>query len=135
MKVLVTGATGFVGKKLAIELVKRGHTVSILTRDRQSARKRMPVECGIYQWEPELYPPTSDCFEGVDAVIHLAGANQRHLAGGRARWLRTAPGAATRWVGGGGGAGVTRAGRGGGAGVHGGACQFARRGVPQHSGR
>ena len=80
MKVLVTGATGFVGKKLASELVKRGHTVSILTRDRQSARKRMPVECGIYQWEPELYPPTSDCFEGVDAVIHLAGAN---IADGR----------------------------------------------------
>ena len=78
MKVLVTGATGFVGKKLASELVKRGHTVSILTRDRQSARKRMPVECGIYQWEPELYPPKSDCFEGVDAVIHLAGANIAH---------------------------------------------------------
>jgi len=80
MKVLVTGATGFVGKKLASELVKRGHTVSILTRDRQSARKRMPVECEIHQWEPELYPPTSDCFEGVDAVIHLAGAN---IADGR----------------------------------------------------
>ena len=80
MKVLVTGATGFVGKKLASELVKRGHTVSILTRDRQSARKRMPVECEINQWEPELYPPKSDCFEGVDAVIHLAGEN---IADGR----------------------------------------------------
>ena len=38
MKVLVTGATGFVGKKLVSQLINRGHKVSILTRDTEIAR-------------------------------------------------------------------------------------------------
>ena len=44
MKILVTGATGFVGKKLVSELVNRGHKVSILSRDSKSAQRRMPIE-------------------------------------------------------------------------------------------
>ena len=43
MKVLVTGATGFVGKKLVSQLINRGHKVSILTRDTEIARKRLPT--------------------------------------------------------------------------------------------
>ena len=75
MKILVTGATGFVGKKLVSELANRGHKVSILSRDSESARRRVPIECEVHQWEPELYPPSSQVFDSVDAVIHLAGAN------------------------------------------------------------
>ena len=80
MKILVTGATGFVGKKLVSELVNRGHKVSILSRDSKSAQRRMPIECEIHRWEPELYPPPSQAFDDVNAVIHLAGAN---IADGR----------------------------------------------------
>ena len=80
MKVLVTGATGFVGKKLVSELVKRNHKVSILTRDIESARKRLPMNFEFHKWEPELYPPSSQAFDGVNAVIHLAGEN---IADGR----------------------------------------------------
>ena len=80
MKALVTGATGFVGKKLARSLVNNGHSVSVLTRDTESARKRLPLTCEFHKWEPELYPPSSQAFDGVDAVIHLAGEN---IADGR----------------------------------------------------
>ena len=80
MKVLVTGATGFVGKKLVSELVNRNYKVSILTRNLENARRRLPIECQIHRWEPELYPPSTQAFEGVNAVIHLAGAN---IADGR----------------------------------------------------
>ena len=80
MKILVTGATGFVGKKLVSELVNRGHKISILSRDSESAQRRMPIECEIHRWEPELYPPSSQAFDDVNAVIHLAGAN---IADGR----------------------------------------------------
>ena len=80
MKVLVTGATGFVGKRLVRRLVKLGYTVSVLTRDTESARKRLPLICDFYKWEPEMYPPTSKAFDGVNAVIHLAGEN---IADGR----------------------------------------------------
>ena len=80
MKVLVTGATGFVGKKLVRELVKRNHKVSILTRNIESARKRLPMNFEFHKWEPELYPPSSKAFDGVNAVVHLAGEN---IADGR----------------------------------------------------
>jgi len=80
MKVLVTGATGFVGKRLVRKLVSLGHKVSILTRDTESAQKRLPLICDFYRWEPELYPPSSQAFNGVDAVVHLAGES---IADGR----------------------------------------------------
>jgi len=80
MKVLVTGATGFVGKKLARSLVNNGHSVSVLTRDTESARKRLPLTCEFHKWEPSLYPPSSQAFDEADAVIHLAGEN---IADGR----------------------------------------------------
>ena len=80
MKVLVTGATGFIGKKLVGQLISRGHDVSILTRDAEGASQRLPVNCEVYEWRPELYPPTFEAFKEVNAVIHLAGEN---IADGR----------------------------------------------------
>ena len=80
MKVLITGATGFVGKKLVSELASRSHKVSVLTRDLENARRRLPIDCEIHRWEPELYPPSSQAFSDVNAVIHLAGSN---IASGR----------------------------------------------------
>ena len=75
MKILITGATGFVGEKLVMALVSRSHKVSILTRDPENAQKRLPIDCDIHRWEPELYPPSSQEFSNMDAVIHLAGSN------------------------------------------------------------
>ncbi len=73
MKVLITGATGFIGKKLVGELIRRGHNVSILTRDSVGTSQKLPVNCEVYQWQPELYPPKFEAFKEVNAVIHLAG--------------------------------------------------------------
>ena len=80
MKVLITGATGFIGKKLVGELIRRGHNVSILTRDSEGASQKLPVNCEVYQWQPELYPPKFEVFKEVNAVIHLAGES---IADGR----------------------------------------------------
>ncbi|SVA42368.1 uncharacterized protein METZ01_LOCUS95222, partial [marine metagenome] len=80
MKVLITGATGFIGKKLVGELIRRGHNVSILTRDSEGASQKLPVNCEVYQWQPELYPPKFEAFKEVNAVIHLAGES---IADGR----------------------------------------------------
>ncbi|HXR29742.1 MAG TPA: TIGR01777 family oxidoreductase [Solirubrobacterales bacterium] len=78
MKVLVTGASGFIGAALCDALLVRGDTVIGLTRDPQRARSTNP---GVkwHAWEPTLERPPTAAFDGVDAVVNLLGEkiNQR----------------------------------------------------------
>jgi uncharacterized protein (TIGR01777 family) len=68
MKILVTGATGLIGKALCTQLAGEGHEIAILTRRKQS---ESPYR--IYQWDPESGPAPAAALAGRDAVIHLAG--------------------------------------------------------------
>jgi len=78
VKVLVTGASGFIGAALCDALLVRGDTVIGLTRDPQRARSTNP---GVkwHAWEPTLERPPTAAFDGVDAVVNLLGEkiNQR----------------------------------------------------------
>lgn len=80
MKVLVTGATGFVGNVLLKELDKKGHEVVVITRNQKTARVKLPVITKIHECDLNNEIPSSSIFDGVQAVIHLAGEN---IAGGR----------------------------------------------------
>ena len=73
MKVLVTGATGFIGKELIKKLNANGHEILVLTRNSDSAKFRIPVHCEIVTWDPEKYSLSPIVLKGVDAVINLAG--------------------------------------------------------------
>lgn len=72
MKVLVTGASGFIGSALCDTLLVRGDIVVGLTRDPQQARQTNP-NVAWHAWEPTLERPAPEAFEGVDAVINLLG--------------------------------------------------------------
>jgi uncharacterized protein (TIGR01777 family) len=78
VKVLVTGASGFIGSALCDALLARGDTVVGLSRDPQRARATNP---GVvwHAWEPTLERPPADAFENVDGAINLEGEkiNQR----------------------------------------------------------
>jgi uncharacterized protein len=72
MKVLVTGASGFIGSALCDSLLVRGDTVIGLSRDPQRARSTNPNV--VWQpWEPTLERPPQAAFEGVDGVVNLLG--------------------------------------------------------------
>ena len=75
MRVLVTGATGFIGRALCAELASAGHTVAGLSRDPEAARRRVPSLSAAFAWRPVTGPPPEESFQGVDAVVHLAGAS------------------------------------------------------------
>lgn len=75
MKILVSGATGFIGTPLVIFLRHLGHEVSRLSR-------RKSTEDVIY-WNPVTEEIHLDQFENFDAVIHLAGENV-----GSKRWTK-----------------------------------------------
>lgn len=74
MRILLTGATGFIGKHLLPVLRERGHEVVVLTQDLEGAGVRLPILCKMYAWRPETESPPVEAFQNVDAVVHLAGA-------------------------------------------------------------
>lgn len=73
-RILLSGASGFIGSKLKVFLQLCGHQVVRLVR-----RKEDAAEDAVY-WDPAHGNFEKDGFEGFDAVIHLAGAG---LAQGR----------------------------------------------------
>src|SRR5437870_22856 len=73
MKILLTGGTGFIGRKLAARLNKEGHELVILSRHAKSASQGVPatyIACDLAQ----SIPPQS-AYNGIEAIIHLAGAS------------------------------------------------------------
>jgi uncharacterized protein (TIGR01777 family) len=63
MHVLITGGTGLIGRALSQKLLAEGHRVSILSRSG-----------GDYTWDVTKAYFQPEALEGVDAVVHLAGA-------------------------------------------------------------
>ncbi|MFN2425344.1 MAG: TIGR01777 family oxidoreductase [Candidatus Binatia bacterium] len=75
MKVLVTGATGLVGRHLVRRLIEGGHEVVTLTRNLDDASINLPVRCVIHEWFPDIGQIDERALDGVDGVVHLAGEN------------------------------------------------------------
>ena len=80
MKVMVTGATGFIGKKLIKRLNDRNHETVVLARNPESAGFHIPIHCDVKTWNLEQGTLSTGALKGVDAVINLAGEN---IADGR----------------------------------------------------
>ena len=70
MKILISGASGLVGKALAGKLHEDGHTVTRLVR--AGGSKSSP---GDIFWDPMAATVDAPAMEGFDAVIHLSGAS------------------------------------------------------------
>ena len=67
MDVAITGASGLIGTALARSLRADGHTVRPVVR-------RPSAEPGAVRWDPAADAIDAAGLEGVDAVVHLAGA-------------------------------------------------------------
>lgn len=73
MKILITGATGLIGKELTLLLLNNGHSVNYLTTSLDKIVSK-PNYFGYY-WNPVQGIIDENCLINVDAIIHLAGTS------------------------------------------------------------
>lgn len=73
MRIVVTGATGFIGAHLSRTLSERGDEVIGLSRDPDSVARRAPGVSRAYAWDPMSEPAPAEALEQAAAVVHLAG--------------------------------------------------------------
>ncbi|MBK7743824.1 MAG: TIGR01777 family protein [Betaproteobacteria bacterium] len=72
MRILMTGATGLIGRELGKSLVSRGDTLVCLVRNAQLARHRLPFPATCFEWDHRRAVP-AEALLGADAVVHLSG--------------------------------------------------------------
>jgi dihydroflavonol-4-reductase len=73
MKVLVTGANGFLGSWLTRELVNQGHDVYALVRPKSDLSELAGVKCKYLHGDVTDVHSLLEAFKGIDTVFHLAG--------------------------------------------------------------
>lgn len=74
-KIIVTGATGLIGSLLVDELKSRKYEVIVFTRNPEKAKNKLPNADQFVKWTFNPNDEWSKSVEGVDGIIHLAGAN------------------------------------------------------------
>jgi uncharacterized protein len=73
-RIVVTGATGTIGRQLVNALVARGDSVIALTRNPDAARAKLPAGVELHQWaDPTHQAPPTVALTAADAVINLLG--------------------------------------------------------------
>ena len=73
MKLLITGATGLIGSSIIENTQKNDIKVHYLTT-RKSKINSIQGAVGFF-WNPSIQEIDIKCFDGVDTIIHLAGAS------------------------------------------------------------
>jgi hypothetical protein len=73
MRVTLTGATGRIGLSIVDALLARGDGATVLTRDVERARGKVPAGVELVAWDPKAGPAPAGALAGRDAVVHLAG--------------------------------------------------------------
>lgn len=73
MKILIAGATGLIGQEIVSQCKEEGIYVNFLTTRIEEVKEQK--ECQGFYWNPKKGEIDINAFEGVDAIINLAGAS------------------------------------------------------------
>lgn len=72
MKCIISGGTGFIGRRVVDRLLKDSHYVGVWSR-KPGLERRTAV--AAHSWDPLAGDPPLESLNGMDCVIHLAGEN------------------------------------------------------------
>ncbi|WP_297324057.1 TIGR01777 family oxidoreductase [Nitrosomonas sp.] len=79
MNILITGATGFVGRHLVQRLKQDRHTIKVLSRNAVHASQKLGVPA--YDWDYATAEVPTEALKNIQVIIHLMGENL-----GNGRW-------------------------------------------------
>lgn len=83
-RVVVTGATGLVGRRLCALLTQQSYAVTAVSRSPSKAQASGLAADRFVGWEnPEASQPPADALADADAVVHLLGETVNPGFGGR----------------------------------------------------
>ena len=74
-RVIVTGATGFIGKALSTELAEGGYEVMALSRRPVEAQEILAGSAKVVEWDAAKAGKWAELLDGALAVVNLAGEN------------------------------------------------------------
>ncbi len=73
MKILITGATGLIGKELGKKLASDGHEITVISRSLAKAREVLPFPCEVVVGDLVHGKIENKHLEHIEAVINLVG--------------------------------------------------------------
>lgn len=73
MNVLITGATGLIGRELGKSLAEKGHKIFAVSRDEKKARETLPFPCEVIIGDLMKGPIKDQRLNDIEAVINLMG--------------------------------------------------------------
>ncbi|PXW91108.1 hypothetical protein C8R34_10117 [Nitrosomonas sp. Nm84] len=79
MNILITGATGFIGRHLVQRLKQDHHTIKVLSRNAVQASQKLGVSA--YDWNYAYEEVPAEALKNIQIIIHLMGENL-----GNGRW-------------------------------------------------
>src|SRR5258708_4952759 len=85
-QILITGATGFIGRQLTRDLVERGHAVRILARNRRKAKALFGDSVEVATGDLDDGASLARACRGAEVVYHIAGIYRFGLRHRRELW-------------------------------------------------
>lgn len=74
MKIVITGATGFIGSHIKDRLLKDGHEISILVRKKSNTKDLELNKVKVFEVDYNIKESLIKPLENCDVIIHCAGA-------------------------------------------------------------
>ena len=73
MNIGIIGATGFIGRHLAKEMVRSGHRIVAISRDQEKAVSILGASTPVFEWDSKSHEGLLPVMESLDALVNLAG--------------------------------------------------------------
>lgn len=74
-KIIITGATGLIGRKLSQKLFEAGHQIIVFSRNASSAKNVLKKDFTYIDWDYSRSDKWIESISTADAIVHLAGIN------------------------------------------------------------